>query len=153
MSLRDRINAGLKEAMKAREAERTSTLRLISAAIRDRDIAARGDGTAAEGIPDSDILALLGKMVRQRQESAKIYEEGGRLELAAKELSEITIIEDYLPRQLTAAETEEAIAGVIAGTGATGIRDMGKVMAALKEKYTGSMDFSIVGAAVKARLM
>ncbi|RRH69415.1 GatB/YqeY domain-containing protein [Falsigemmobacter faecalis] len=153
MSLRDSINDGLKQSMKARDAARTSTLRLISAAIRDRDIAARGEGASAEGIADGEILALLGKMVRQRQESAKIYEEGGRLELAAKELSEITIIEDFLPRQLTAAETEAAIAAVIAATGASGIRDMGKVMAALKETYTGSMDFSTVGAAVKARLM
>ena len=153
MSLRDRINEGLKEAMKARDAARTSTLRLISAAMRDRDIAARGEGSSAEGIGEAEILALLGKMVRQRQESAKIYEEGGRLELAAKEIAEIAIIEEYLPRQLTAAETEAAIAGVIAETGATGIRDMGRVMAALKEKYTGALDFSTVGAAVKAKLM
>lgn len=153
MSLRERLTAGLKEAMKARDAARLSTLRLINAAINDRDISARGDGSAPEGISEGDVLALLGKMVRQRQESAKMYEEGGRLELAAKELAEIRVIEDYLPRQLTAAETEAAIAGVIAETGASGIRDMGKVMAALKEKYTGSMDFSTVGAAVKSRLM
>lgn len=153
MSLRDDLKAALTGAMKAREAARTSTLRLISAAIRDRDIAARGEGGGEAGISDADILALLGKMVRQRQESAKVYEEGGRLELAAKELEEIGFIEAFLPRQLTPSETEAAIADVIAETGATGLRDMGRVMGVLKERYTGAMDFSTVGAAVKARLM
>lgn len=151
MSLRDQLQTALKEAMKAKNAERLSALRLINAAIKDRDIANRGDG--GEGtISDSDILAVLGRMVKQRQESARAYEEGGRLELAEKELAEIKVIEEFLPRQLTAAEVEAAIAAAIAETGAASIRDMGRVIGLLKGKYTGQMDFGAVGTAVKARL-
>ena len=151
MSLRERLSAALKEAMKSREAERTSTLRLISAAIRDRDIAQRGEGNP-DGVDDAEILAILGKMVKQRQESARVYEEGARLELAEKELSEIKVIEEFLPRQLTAAEVEAAISEAIAEIGASSIRDMGRVMAVLKARYTGQMDFGAAGPAVKARL-
>ncbi len=151
MGLRIRVNTALKEAMKAKEAERLSTLRLISAAIKDRDIEARGTGKE-EGVGDDVILAILGKMVKQRQESAKVYEEGGRLELAEKELSEVKIIEGFLPRQLSEAEAEAAIDAAIAAVGASSIRDMGKVMAELKGKYTGQMDFGAVGPIVKARL-
>ncbi|GGE04507.1 hypothetical protein SAMN05421774_101766 [Gemmobacter megaterium] len=151
MSLRERLSTALKEAMKAREADRTSTLRLINAAIKDRDIAARTE-SAADGVSDADILAILGKMVKQRQESARVYEEGGRLELAEKELSEIKVIEEFLPRQLSEAEVGQAIAEAIAETGATGIRDMGRVMAVLKGKYTGQMDFGAAGPMVKDRL-
>lgn len=150
MSLRDRLNTALKEAMKAKEADRLATLRLINAAIKDRDIEARGKGMD-DGIGDADVLALLGKLVKQRQESAKIYEEGGRLELAEKELSEIKVIEDFLPRQLDEAETLAAIDAAVAQTGAQSIRDMGKVMAVLKDKYTGQLDFGKVGGLVKAR--
>jgi uncharacterized protein len=151
MSLRDQLQTALKEAMKAKDAERLSALRLINAAIKDRDIANRGDG--GEGtISDSDILAVLGRMVKQRQESARAYEEGGRLELAEKELAEIKVIEEFLPRQLTADEVEAAIAAAIAETGAASIRDMGRVIGLLKGKYTGQMDFGAVGTAVKARL-
>ncbi len=103
MDLRSRLNAALKDAMRAKEADRLSTLRLINAAIKDRDIAARGDGEDA-GVSDDEVLAILGKMVKQRQESARAYEEGGRLELAEKELAEIVVIEEFLPRQLDAAE-------------------------------------------------
>jgi len=148
MSLRDKLQTALKEAMKAKEADRLSTLRLINAAIKDRDIASRGDG-GPEEIADSDILSVLGRMVKQRQESARAYEEGGRLELAEKEQAEIKVIEEFLPRQLDAAEVEAAIAAAIAEVGATSIRDMGKVMAVLKGKYTGQMDFGSAGPKVK----
>ena len=150
MDVRQRLSAALKDAMKAKEADRLSTLRLINAAIKDRDIALRGTG-AEEGatVDDSDVLAILGRMVKQRQESARAYEEGGRLELAEKELSEIKVVEEFLPRQLDAEETEAAVKTAIAETGADSIRDMGRVMAALKEKYTGQMDFGRVGPMVK----
>ena len=151
MDMRDQITAALKDAMKARDVDRLSTLRLINAAIKDRDIALRGTGDDG-GVGDPEILAILGKMVKQRQESARAYEEGGRLELAEKELSEIKIIEDYLPRQLSEAESEAAVDAIIAEVGAASIRDMGKVMAELKDKYTGQMDFAKVGPLVKNRL-
>jgi len=151
MNMRERLQAALKDAMRAKEAARLSTLRLINAAIKDRDIAVRGDGQDA-GVSDADILGILGKMVRQRQESARAYEEGGRLELAEKELEEIRVIEKFLPRQLSAAEVDAAISAAVTEAGATGIRDMGKVMAVLKGKYTGQMDFGAVGARIKAML-
>ena len=151
MSLRERLQISLKDAMKAKEADRLSTLRLINAAIKDREIAARGEGHEME-VGEADILAILGKMVKQRQESARAYEEGGRLELAEKELAEVKVIEEFLPRQLTAAEVEAAIAAAVVDAGASSIRDMGKVMAVLKAKYTGQMDFGAVGPMVKARL-
>lgn len=151
MSLRDRLQTALKEAMKAKAVDRLSTLRLINAAIKDREIALRGDGTEHE-VGDAEIMAILGKMVKQRQESARAYEEGGRLELAEKELAEVSVIEEFLPRQLDAGEVEAAIAEAIAEAGATSIRDMGKVMAVLKGKHTGQMDFGTVGPMVKARL-
>jgi uncharacterized protein YqeY len=151
MSLRDRLQTALKEAMKAKAVDRLSTLRLINAAIKDREIALRGDGTEHE-VGDAEIMAILGKMVKQRQESARAYEEGGRLELAEKELAEVSVIEEFLPRQLDAGEVEAAIAEAIAEAGAASIRDMGKVMAVLKGKHTGQMDFGAVGPMVKARL-
>ena len=151
MSLRERLQISLKDAMKAKEADRLSTLRLINAAIKDREIAARGEGNELE-VGEADILAILGKMVKQRQESARAYEEGGRLELAEKELAEVKVIEEFLPRQLTPAEVEAAIAAAVVDAGASSIRDMGKVMAVLKGKYTGQMDFGAVGPMVKARL-
>jgi len=148
MSLRERLQVALKDAMKAKEAERLSTLRLINAAIKDREIAGRGETTDQE-VGDPEILAIMGKMVKQRQESARAYEEGGRLELAEKELNEIRVIEEFLPRQLGAEEVEAAIRAAIAESGATSIRDMGRVMAVLKGKYTGQMDFGAVGPKVK----
>ena len=151
MSLRDQLQTALKEAMKAKQADRLSTLRLINAAIKDRDIANRGEGGEGE-ISEAEILAALGRMVKQRQESARAYEEGGRLELAEKETAEIKVIEEFLPRQLEAAEVEAAIAAAVAEVGATSIRDMGKVMAVLKVKYTGQMDFAAVGPRIKDRL-
>lgn len=154
MDLRTRVNAALKDAMRAKEADRLSTLRLINAAIKDRDIAARaeaGDGDEVT-VGDDVILAIMGKMVKQRQESARAYEEGGRLELAEKELAEIKIIEDYLPRQLDSEESAAAVDAAILEAGASSIRDMGKVMGILKSKYTGQMDFGRVGPIVKDRL-
>lgn len=151
MSLRDRLQATLKDAMKAKEADRLSTLRLINAAIKDREIAVRGESDGAV-VDDAAILAILGRMVKQRQESARAYEEGGRLELAEKELAEISVISEFLPKQLTEAEVAAAIEAAIAEAGAASIRDMGKVMAVLKGKYTGQMDFGAVGPMVKDKL-
>ena len=154
MGLRHRISDGLKDAMKEKEADRLSTLRLINAAIKDRDIALRtegGDG-ADEGVGDPEILQILGKMVKQRIDSAKVYEEGGRLEMAEKERAEIVVIEEFLPRQLSDDEITAAIDAVVKETGAESIRDMGKVMGSLKAKFTGQMDFGAVGAKVKDRL-
>lgn len=151
MELRDRVNVALKQAMKERAAERLSTLRLINAAIKDKDIEARGSGRE-DGVGDPEVLAILGKMVKQRQESARAYEEGGRIDLAERELAEITVIEEFLPRQLNEAEVERAVSDAIAETGADSIRDMGRVMGALKSKYTGQMDFGAVGPRIKTRL-
>jgi len=135
--------------MKAKDTMRLGTLRLINAAIKDREIANREAGGE---VSEADILAILGKMVKQRQESAKAYEEGGRLELAEREQAEIKVINDYLPAQLSEAETEAAVDAAIADVGASSIRDMGKVMGVLKGKYTGQIDFGAVGPMVKARL-
>ena len=151
MTLRDKINTAVKAAMKAKEADRLATLRLINAAIKDRDIALRGEGRDT-GVTDAEILAILGRMVRQRHDSVKAYEEGGRLELAERELAEIGTIEEFLPRQLTEAETDAAIDKALAEVGASSIRDMGRVMAVLKDRHTGQMDFGSVGPMVKARL-
>lgn len=149
--MRDAINTALKQAMRDKDASRLSTLRLISAAIKDRDIALRGEGDET-GVGDDEVLAILSKMVKQRQESARVYEEGNRLDLAERELAEIKVIEEFLPKQLDEAETEAAIAAAIEETGAEGIRDMGKVMGALKAKYTGQLDFGVAGPKVKDAL-
>ena len=152
MDLRAKLQAATKEAMKARDSARLSTLRLIAAAVKDREIAARGgdtDGTLTEG----DMVLILSRMVKQRQESAKAYEEGGRLELAERELDEIALIQSYLPRQLDDAETHAAIDKAISDLGAESIRDMGRVMAELRTHYAGQMDFGAVGPVIKERLM
>ena len=151
MALRDKLQTALKDAMRAKAVDRLSALRLINAAIKDREIATRVDGETTP-VNDDDILSILGKMVKQRQESAHAYEEGGRLELAEKELNEILVIGEFLPRQLDDSEVTAAIADAIAACLATSIRDMGKVMAELKGKYTGQMDFSAVGPRVKNML-
>ncbi|HPD92664.1 MAG: GatB/YqeY domain-containing protein [Rhodobacter sp.] len=151
MSLRARISEDLKTAMKAKDTLRLSTLRLINAAIKDRDIALRGEGEDRE-MTDEEITATLSRMVKQRQESARAYEEGGRLELVERELAEIGVIETYLPRQLSQDEVAVAIDSVVAELEAGSIRDMGRVMNALKARYTGQMDFGAVGPMVKARL-
>lgn len=149
--MRDRISSSIKAAMKAREADRLSTLRLINAAIKDRDIAARSDGMA-EGVSDAEILGILGKMVKQRQDSVTAYEEAGRLELAEKERAEIVVIEEFLPKKLDDGEVKAAIQKAISEVGAESIRDMGRVMGALKSSYAGQMDFGKVGGAVKELL-
>lgn len=150
MSLRERLQAALKDAMKAREADRLSTLRLINAAIKDRDIASRGEGGADE-VAEAEITAILAKLIKQRQESARAYEEGGRLELAEKELEEIRVIQEFLPRQLSPEEVAAAVDAAVAETGASSIRDVGRVMAVLKARHAGQMDFGAVGTLVKAR--
>lgn len=151
MDLRDRITTALKEAMKDKDKARLATLRLINAAIKDLDIARRGaDGEA--GVTDADILAILAKMTKQRQESVRAYEEGGRLDLAEREAQEIAVIEEFLPRQLSEKEVEAAVDSAITEVGASSIRDMGKIMGHLKDQYAGQMDFGAVSPKVKARL-
>jgi hypothetical protein len=151
MDLRSRISAALKQAMKDRDAGRLSTLRLINAAIKDKDIDARAGGQD-DGVGEGEVLAILGKMSKQRIESARTYEEGGRLDLAERELEEIKVIEEFLPKQLDEDASAKAVDAAIAEVGADSIRDMGKVMAVLKAKYTGQMDFGSVGPMVKDRL-
>lgn len=153
MGLKKRISTGLKQAMKDRDTLRLSTLRLINAAIKDGEIALRGgeEGDQRE-LSDADVLAILTKMVKQRHDSARAYEEGGRLELAEKENAEIAVIEAYLPAQLDEAAQAKAIDDAIAETGAESLRDMGKVMGVLKGKYAGQMDFASVGPKVRAQL-
>ncbi|TPE53700.1 GatB/YqeY domain-containing protein [Amaricoccus solimangrovi] len=151
--LRTRLSSDLKEAMKSKDTVRLSTLRLICAAIKDRDIDARiaegGDAETCEGCSESEIRSILARMIKQRQESARAYDEAGRPELAAQERAEITVIQGYLPKQLSEAEVERAVASAIAETGASSVRDMGRVMAHLKARHTGQMDFARAGAAVK----
>jgi uncharacterized protein YqeY len=149
--LREQITEAMKDAMRAREPDTLSTVRMILAGIKDKDIAARPGGNA-NGIGDPEILSLLQSMVKQRRESVTLYAQGNRADLVAKEEGEIAVIERFLPKQMDAAETDAAIVAAIAESGAASIKDMGKVMAALKTKYSGQMDFSAVGPAVKAKL-
>lgn len=148
--LREDINAALKEAMKAHDPRRVSTLRLVNAALKNADIEARGQGKAALG--DADVVAVLQKMVKQRQESVDLYEKGGRAELAAQEREEIEVISAYLPKQLSAEETEAAVRAVIAETGAAGMKDMGKVIAVLRERHAGQLDMGKASGIVKGLL-
>ena len=149
--MRDEINTQVKQAMRDKDSERLTTLRLINAAIKDRDIAARSEGNY-DGVSDDEILQVLAKMIKQRTESAKVYEEGGRLELAEKELREIVVVEQFLPKQLNEEELTAAVKDAIASTGAESIRDMGRVMGELKGKYAGQMDFGKAGGVVKGLL-
>jgi uncharacterized protein len=151
MSLRERFNTELKEAMKAKEQRRLATLRLILAGLKERDIANRSE-SSREGISEEEILSLLAKMVKQREESAAAYDAGGRPELARSERDEIDIIKRFMPRQLSSDEMKVAIEGVVAETGAASIKDMGKVMGLLKARFSGQMDFAKAGAAVKEAL-
>ena len=150
--LRGRIKAELREAMKARERRKTATLRLISAALKDRDIAARTKGVQ-DGIDETQIMGMLQTMVKQRQESIDHYEQGGRLEMAEQEREEIAIINDFLPPRLDEAAMEAAIGSVIDELGAASIKDMGRTMAALRQRYAGQMDFGKASALVKSRLV
>jgi uncharacterized protein YqeY len=144
--LREKISEGTKTAMKSGDKLRLSTLRLVSAAIKNAEIEAR---TASRQLTDDDLLGLLQKMIKQRQESVELYEKGGRKELADQERGEIAVIQEFLPQQLGEAEAKAAIAEVIKKEGASGIKDMGKVMAALKAAYAGRMDFSKASGMVK----
>ncbi|MHB2264194.1 GatB/YqeY domain-containing protein [Aliihoeflea sp. PC F10.4] len=148
--MRDKIAEALKQALKSHEKRRVSTLRLIQAAITDRDIANRGVGK--EPVNDEEILQILSKMVKQREESAKAFEEGARLELAAQEREEIEIVREFLPVQMSEDEIRKAAQDAIAEVGAEGLRDMGKAMAVLKERYPGKMDFAKASATIKALL-
>jgi uncharacterized protein YqeY len=149
--LRERLSEALKTAMKGRDQRAVSTVRLILTAIKDRDIAARGKGIT-DGISEQEIYNVLQTMIRQREESIRLYEQGGRLELAQQEADEIKIIETFLPKALSEAEADAAIAAVLAEIGAQGLRDMGRVMAALRERFAGQMDFTKASAKVRERL-
>ena len=150
--LREKIDAALKTAMKARtEPARVTPLRLINAAIKDRDIAARSEDRC-DGVTDEEILTILTKMVKQREDSSEAFEKGGRPELAEQERAEIAVIRDFMPRQLGDAEIEQAVHEVIEELGAAGLKDMGRSMAALKERYSGAMDFGRAGAVMKKAL-
>ncbi|HEY6577855.1 MAG TPA: GatB/YqeY domain-containing protein [Rhizomicrobium sp.] len=151
MALRVEFNDALKDAMKARDQRRVSTLRMVLAALKDRDIANR-TGENRAGIGDDEILTLLAKMIKQREESASAYESGGRPELAAGERDEIAIIRAFQPRQMTEQETRDAVSATLAETGASAMKDMGRVMAALKQHYAGQMDFGRAGGMVKELL-
>ena len=151
MGLREQFNEQMKEAMKAKAQKRLSTLRLILAALKDRDIAARTE-TSRELLGDDEILLLLAKMIKQREDSVAAYEAGNRPELAAAERGEIEVIRSFMPKQMSPEETKEAAQSVIAETGATAMKDMGKVMAVLKERYAGQMDFAKASGTVKELL-
>ncbi|KAJ54233.1 glutamyl-tRNA amidotransferase [Actibacterium mucosum KCTC 23349] len=151
MDLRNQITDALKSAMRNKEAEKLSTLRLINAAIKDQDIAKRGEGDEG-GVNDADVMSILTRMVKQRNESARAYDEGGRLDLAERERAEIAVIQAFLPKQLDEDEAKAAVLAAITETGAASIRDMGKVMGVLKARYAGQMDFGVVGPLVKDQL-
>ena len=148
--LRDDINNAVKEAMKAKEERKLSTLRMVNSTIKNADIEARGQGKPP--LSDEALLSVLQKMIKQRQESVELYDKGGRAELAAQERDEIEIITHYLPMQMSDDDVKNAISAVIAETGAAGIKDMGKVIGALKAKYAGQMDFGKASGMVKAAL-
>ena len=148
--LRDDINNALKDAMKAKDERRVSTLRLVNATFKNADIEARGQSKGPLG--DAELLSLLQKMIKQRQESVELYEKGGRPELAQQERDEVAIISSYLPKQMSEDDVKSAIAEAIGDTGAAGMKDMGKVIAALRAKYAGQMDFAKASALVKGAL-
>lgn len=154
--MRERINQAMKDAMKSGEKARVSTLRLINAAIKDRDIAARADDkgqtTGKDRADEQDILALLQKMIKQRREAADTYRQAGRIELAEKEEAEIPIIEEFLPQQMSEAEMRAAVKTVMDEVGCSGLKDMGRTMGVLKERFAGQMDFGRASAMVKEAL-
>ena len=148
--LRDDINNAVKDAMKSGDARRVSTLRLVNSSIKNADIEARGQGKPP--LTDEELLSLLQKMIKQRQESVELYDKGGRAELAAQEREEIAIISAYLPKQMSEDEVKAAISAAIAETGAAGMKDMGKVIGVLRAKFAGQMDFGKASGMVKAAL-
>ena len=149
--LRQQLSDALKASMLAKDARTVSTVRLILAALKDRDIAARSRNVK-DGIGEDEILSMLQGMVKQRKESIVLYDQGGRADLSAKEADEIAIIEKFLPARMSEAETEAAVAETIKAIGAAGLKDMGRTMAALKDKFAGRMDFTKASALVKAKL-
>lgn len=149
--LRTSLTEALKNAIKSKDARSTSTLRLIIAALKDRDIAARSRGVT-DGIDDDEILQMLQSMIKQRRESISMYEQGGRLELAEREQDEIVVIERFLPQQMDEDETKAAVAAVVTELDAQGLKDMGRVMAALRERFAGRMDFGRASQTVKSQL-
>jgi hypothetical protein len=151
MGLREQFNDQIKEAMKAKDAKRLSTLRMVTAALKDRDIAARTE-TSRDLLGDDEILTLLAKMIKQREESAAAYDTGNRPELAAGEREEIAIIRSFMPAQMTEEDTKAAAQAIIMETGAGAMKDMGKVMATMKERFAGQMDFAKASAMVKELL-
>lgn len=151
MSLRARLNDDMKNAMRAKQEAQLSTIRLILATLKDRDIAARPKGIT-NGIPDEEIMQMMNGMIKQRRDSIALYQQGNRPELAAKEQGEIDIIQSYLPQQMSAEEVAAAVKAVIAEIGAGSVKDMGRVMATLKERFTGKMDFASVSGVVKQQL-
>ncbi|MBO0143036.1 GatB/YqeY domain-containing protein [Agrobacterium sp. Ap1] len=148
--MREKLTESMKEAMKAKDSRRLSTVRLIQSAVKDRDIANRGVGKDAA--TDDEILQILQKMVKQREESAKIYEDAGRAELATQEREEIDVLKTFMPEQLSDEKVGEIVAAVVAEIGAAGMKDMGKVMAILRERYAGQMDFAKASGVIKAKL-
>lgn len=148
--MREKLTESMKDAMKAKDSRRLSTVRLIQAAVKDRDIANRGTGKDAA--TDDEILQILQKMVKQREESAKIYDDAGRAELAIQEREEIEVLKAFMPEQLSDEKVDEIVAAVVAETGAAGMKDMGKVMATLRERYAGQMDFAKASGVIKAKL-
>jgi uncharacterized protein YqeY len=152
MSIRDTLTAHMKDAMKAGEKRKLATIRLMQAAIKDKDINARTEGHDSEKLPDAALLDLFAKMVKQRQDSITAYDQGGRPELAQQEREEMAIIQSYMPKQLSESETKDAIAAIIKDVGAASVKDMGKVMAELKTKYSGQIDMGKAGGVVKSLL-
>ncbi|HWD48706.1 MAG TPA: GatB/YqeY domain-containing protein [Rhizomicrobium sp.] len=148
MGLREQFNEQMKEATKAKDQRRLSTLRMVNAALKDKDIANRTE-TSREGISDDEILGLLSKMIKQREESAEAFDKGGRPEMAANEREEVQIIRSFMPKQMSPEESRAAIQAVIIDVGATSMKDMGKIMAALKERHAGQMDFGKASGTVK----
>jgi len=148
--LRDEINNAVKEAMKAKNERKLSTLRMVNSTIKNADIEARGQGKPP--LSDTDLLAVFQKMIKQRQEAVELYDRGGRAELAAQEREEIAVISAYLPKQMSEDEVKNAIAAIVAETGAAGMKDMGKGISTLKAKYSGQMDFAKASNLVKTAL-
>jgi uncharacterized protein YqeY len=148
--MRDTLSTAMKEAMKAKDTRRLSTVRMVQAAIKDRDIANRGAGK--EETSEDEILQIFQKLVKQREESAKLYEDAGRLELATQEREEIAVLKTFMPEQLSEEKVSEIVAAIIAETGAAGMKDMGKVMAILRERYAGQMDFAKASGTIKSQL-
>lgn len=150
--LRARLNEALKEAMRAKDARAVSTIRLILAALKDRDIAARSRGVT-DGVDDAELLSMLQTMIKQRRDAIVLYEQGGRLELAQQEQEEIVVIEGFMPRQMTEQDVREAINGLMVELGVSGIKDMGRLMGEMRTRYAGQLDFGLASVLVREKLV